>query len=264
MFRKILIIMILAVTAFSAEQLNKKPSKLKNVAVSEGFSLGGIEGTVSFDAEGGVFYFHPYQEIADGVGFVVQGGGVEILKSSSLDAITKVYDPNMPLDIKVWGQFTVFDKTNYVYISHMLAQTNAVQSLDTEDIDQKPSDNEQVIPSELLSRLRKGQKSANTDLQKVFENQRQDSIYADKTGFIQVSDSGDYVFVADSYGRNIENNDYILLKCSVLEDVITKINNSLAPVRFRVAGIETEYNDAKYILLHRAVRAYGHGNLSKF
>jgi len=93
--------------------------------------------------------------------------------------------------------------------------------------------------------------------------QRTDSVLLDKTGFLIEKDNGQFVFVPDALGRNVQNLFLHLLPCAALE--LTEQKQAAEPdkVRFKVAGIMTEYKGKNYLLLEKATRTYSHGNFGR-
>jgi hypothetical protein len=90
-----------------------------------------------------------------------------------------------------------------------------------------------------------------------------DSVYVDRTGFIVKKDDGQFVFVPDALGRNVQNISFHLLPCANLE--LTELKQAAEPdkVRFKIAGIITNYKGNNYLLLDKATRAYSYGNFGR-
>jgi hypothetical protein len=74
--------------------------------------------------------------------------------------------------------------------------------------------------------------------------------------------SGGMAFSLDSFGQSAGSigGTIRLLPCQALE--VAEQKQSFAPgmIRFKIAGIVTEYKGKQFLLLHRAIRAYNHGN----
>jgi hypothetical protein len=98
---------------------------------------------------------------------------------------------------------------------------------------------------------------------------KHDSILADRTGFIR--DSGheaggmgyEVNFVLDALGRSVQRTSFGLLPCEVLEQAQLKQSAEADPLRFKIAGILTQYKGSYYLLLERARRVYSHQNFSR-
>ncbi len=72
-----------------------------------------------------------------------------------------------------------------------------------------------------------------------------------------------FIFTLDAFGWSIRGTRYELLPCNVLEQALQAQAASPDSFRFSVAGLVTEFKGKKYLLLQRAIRAYGHGNFVK-
>ncbi|MHC4459634.1 MAG: hypothetical protein ACYS0I_21545, partial [Planctomycetota bacterium] len=96
--------------------------------------------------------------------------------------------------------------------------------------------------------------------------QKQDSILADRCGFIRESgrraqDTWRKVsFVLDAIGRTEAKTSLRLLPCQALELAQRKQSASPDALRFKIAGIVTKFKGEDYLLLQRATRVYSHGN----
>jgi hypothetical protein len=90
-----------------------------------------------------------------------------------------------------------------------------------------------------------------------------DSILADRTAFLVRQPQDRLVFSLDALGRDIQQTSLRLLPCEALE--LAEQEQSAEPerVRFKIAGIVTKYKGSSYLLLHRATRAYSHGNFGR-
>jgi hypothetical protein len=71
---------------------------------------------------------------------------------------------------------------------------------------------------------------------------------------------GRFVFIPDAFGWGVSATRYELLPCGMLEQALQTQAASPERIRFNVAGLVTEFKGKNYLLLQRAVRAYGHGN----
>lgn len=90
-----------------------------------------------------------------------------------------------------------------------------------------------------------------------------DSVFVDRTGFLVGQNDGSFVFALDAIGRNIRYLTLRLLPCEALELTEVKISADFEPVRFRIAGIVTKYEDTDYLLLQKATPCYSHGNFGR-
>ncbi|MFI4912415.1 MAG: hypothetical protein ACIAQZ_12180 [Sedimentisphaeraceae bacterium JB056] len=241
--------------------------ELKPVAVADGFSLGGVGGTVSRRPKDGAVVYCPEKTLTDDVGSIEKGRCIEVLEGYSLDLIEELLKDNESLDLKVWGLVTEFEKENYAYINFIMPlNTELEQSGDDEPADQKtqPEDAEgdNVIPDDVIAMLRRSNGSLDTDKLSDFENQKKDSVYTRKTGLVKQTSDGRFYFTPDGLGRKIQTEKYYLQKCRTLENVVGVEKKSIGDSKFDVSGILSEYEGEKYLLLQRAVKVYNYGNLS--
>lgn len=89
---------------------------------------------------------------------------------------------------------------------------------------------------------------------------RLDTILADRTAKLIKQDGGLPVFVLDALGMSGPEASLLVLPCEVLELTELRIAAALNPMRFRIAGIKTNFKGKDYLLLQKATRVYGHGN----
>ncbi|MFH1718054.1 MAG: hypothetical protein ABIF19_11925 [Planctomycetota bacterium] len=103
--------------------------------------------------------------------------------------------------------------------------------------------------------------------------QSADSVLVDRTGLLVSqprkgrlsADDSRLVFVPDALGRNVGSalGTLRLLPCEILELTELKQAGQLEQVRFRIAGITTEYEGKRYLLLQTAAEVYSHGNFGR-
>ena len=133
-----------------------------------------------------------------------------------------------------------------------------------------------TIPQEIIAKLARRRIVHPEQLRKGLEL-KTDYILADRTGFISslvarrsslekentiydIRSTIYDIFVFDALGRNAQEVSLRLLPCWALEGAGRQQSAELDPLRFKVAGIVTEYKGEYYLLLQRAIRVYSHGN----
>ena len=130
----------------------------------------------------------------------------------------------------------------------------------TEPKEEEPAE-ESIIPADVMKKLKPKRVINLGELKKVVDKQA-DVTLVDRTGFVVAGDDGK-VFALDSLGRNVEDMQFRLLPCESLQYTESKLANRAGRQKFRVAGIATKYKDEYYMLLHRSIRTYSHGNFSR-
>lgn len=144
-----------------------------------------------------------------------------------------------------------------------------------------------AIPKEIIERLstrpivRPQPEKQNGQEQKQ-QRTEQDYILTDRTGLIlsrvvretyyekdkthDALRNTQYDFVPDGLGRNVQQACFRLLPCQVLEQAeleSVRGGPQMDLIRFKIAGIVSEYKGNKYLLLQRATRVYSHGNFGR-
>ena len=87
-----------------------------------------------------------------------------------------------------------------------------------------------------------------------------DSVLADRTAVLVRQKNGRPLFVLDAYGLSVQDVAFEPLPNEVLELTETREKAELNQVRFKIAGIRTEFKGRQYLLLQKATRVYSHGN----
>ncbi len=72
-----------------------------------------------------------------------------------------------------------------------------------------------------------------------------------------------WIFVPYALGWNVGDVRYGLLPCTALEQALQRQKGALDPIRFNVAGLVTEFQGRKYLLLQRAIVVYNYGNFGR-
>jgi hypothetical protein len=135
-------------------------------------------------------------------------------------------------------------------------------------VDRMDSD-EMAIPEEVAARLRtrrvaRGPQravSGETPTGQV-PPKASTRVLVDAVGFIERRYDAS-VFVPDALGWNVAGIRYELLPCRALEQAEQQLAAWPEPVRLKVAGVVTEYQGKKYLLLQRAIRVYNYGNFGR-
>jgi hypothetical protein len=125
---------------------------------------------------------------------------------------------------------------------------------------------ELTIPPEILEKLKKQRplrgprRAAEAQTKPIPEAAEQ--VLVDCVGRIE-SRAGRYVLVPYALGWNLSDVQYELLPCTALEEALRRQKGALDPIRFNVAGLVTEFQGKKYLLLQRAIVVYNYGNFGR-
>jgi len=263
----ILIALLFSTAAFSTTTDDVNQPKL----LRDGFFLSGVDGTLTRQADSERWLFELDSAVSDGRDTINAGDKLEVLPSAALEKLTADVNQHFNKSYRLWGTITKYDKKNFIFPVYFLplsnakpAETKAEQANNSKQ-QVRPSINEPndelKIPQRILDKLKSRPIIRTEQLKKGMEL-KEDSILADRTGFIVKQDDGQYVFTLDAFGRNIEQISFPLLPCQILELALQEQSKELENIRFRAAGILTQYKGKNYFLLERAVRVYSYGNFT--
>jgi hypothetical protein len=234
------------------------------------------------------WFFEFESDFSVGKCLVKAGTRLELLPSSVLERM--IADTNNAPDAsyRLGGSLTQYRGKNFIFPTYFLplAKTKKPKlpaSKKSPQQESRPKINEPndvvKIPKELLDKLpdrkktivhttrpENSQEFKSESGPKTKSGKKQDSILADRSGFIRKSSYGTQnswrkvSFVLDALGRKEGKTSLQLLPCQALE--LAQRTQAAAPVnlRFKIAGIVTKFKGKKYLLLHRATRLYSHGN----
>ena len=248
----------------------------------DGFNLSGVDGKVTLvnsNCQNGTgkpdrWLFELGSDVSDDRGAVKAGTSIELLPSATLEKLLADTKNGSDADCRLWGIATKYKSKNFIFPIYFLplgkveeTQTEPKQQqqqeISQENVTVNDPNDALAIPDEIAKKLsaasvRTQRRISNKQLKKTLEL-KQDFILADRTGFIFES-SQESQFVLDALGRNIGQFSFELLACETLERAERKQSTELEQVRFKTAGIVTQYKGRHYLLLQRARQAYSHGN----
>lgn len=266
-----------ATSAFGVDGGRQRPLR-------DGLLLKGIDGELITKDSNDIWFFIPDKDIADDYGRILAKTAIKILPSATLQMI--IADANERADkaYRLWGKVTKYKACNFIFPTYFLPltkpqQTQSEKALDvSEQLKQNESekalkpDSGLDIPKEVLDKLSEKtyqkRDQINNDTQDTryemrdTKNETRDFIFVDRTGFIRKSGQW-FIFISNAFGQRVSEISFRLLPCQVLELAELRQSVQPDPIRFKVAGIVTEYKGEKYMLLQRAIRAYSHGNFGR-
>jgi hypothetical protein len=232
----------------------------------DGFLIEGVDGKLIGPDDKGVYKFVADADIRDETAVIKAGTAVEVLASIGLSKMVENLLAEPDCGFRLWARVTTYRGTNYIFPVYFLPfkQIDKQKQAQTQQRGltvNEPND-PLSIPPEILEKLTSGKTIEPVQLRRGLEL-KQDHILADRTGYIVKQDNGQYAFVFDALGRNIDKTTIALLPCQTLEKAVSGQKNEPEAIRFKAAGIVTKYQDNFYLLLQRTSRVYSNGNFPK-
>ncbi|MDD5063502.1 MAG: hypothetical protein PHQ35_01925 [Phycisphaerae bacterium] len=259
----ILILAFLSCTALCAGAARK-------TLLRDGFGLMGVDGELSNIGDRWFFKFD--SEVSDDVGEIDAGTVVELLPSSALEKIITDAQKRTEASYRLWGNVTKYKGNNYIFpiyflpISAAESQTKPERSSTPQKQKAKIAINEPndelAMPEEIVGKLKNRRVLRNEQVKEGMQL-KQDSILAGRTALLGKRADGQSEVTLDAIGRNIPQISFRLLPCGVLEQAQQVQSVEADPVRFKIAGILTQYKGEHYLLLQKAIQAYSHGNFGR-
>jgi len=260
----------------------------------EGFVIDGTEGRLVGPDSNDVWFFEFATDVNDNRVIVKAGTKLQLLPSAALAKMIADIRRDPVLTYQLWGaRITKYKGRNFIFPSYYLPLKTAVKSEPDSSqkvgnrVDDEPESQQTLepeltdpnsvlsIPPDILKKLRARRQKITDSGQRITMDEARPSslvprssapsVVVDRTGFVKESrlaGNGRLVFVPDALGRNIGAafGKLRLLPCEILELAELKQADQLERVRFRIAGITTEYEGEHYLLLQKATVSYNHGN----
>jgi hypothetical protein len=255
-------------------------SAARQTPVQDGFGLAGVDGELT--STDGKWFFEFDSDMSDDTGRIRAGSIIELLPSTSLEKMTAKAQKRSDTSYRLWGSVTKYKNRNFIFPIYFLP----ISSIDDQTKPEGPptqlpskgqgstpqqqkvkiSINEPndvlAMPEDIIGKLKTRRILRYEQLKDGFQL-KQNFIVADRTAFLAKQADGEPLVVLDALGWNIQQVSFRLLPCEVLERA--QYVQSIEPeaVRFKIAGILTQYKSEYYLLLQRATRAYSHGNFGR-
>jgi len=266
----------------------------------DGFALVGVDGKLVGADSNDVWFFELSEDVNDYRTVAKAGTRLELLASSTLERMVADAETRSSPAYRLWNaEVTRYKGRNFLFPRYFLPlRKTEDRRQKTEDGKEETEDESQIsdpntsevavdepndvlaVPPEIIERLKARRKRPTTTrLRHVTDSndvpggasgsdarsyeRGADSVFVDRTGFLVERDDDGLVFVPDALGRNVQGLALRLLPGEILELTERSQSFDLEPLRFKVAGILTEYQGEKYLLLHKATRAYSHGNFGR-
>jgi hypothetical protein len=244
----------------------------------EGFILRGVDGRLIGSDSNDVWFFELNSDVNDYENTVKAVTRLELLPSSGLEKMTAdVKMRSEPIYRLLDGKITKYKGRNFIFPKYFLplSKTKESESQVAPESKEKNKSSEPStavnepndilsVPPEVVEKLKASRKVIANSKEAAIERTRYtDTILLDRTGFLVKEDGDQPVFVLDALGRNLQHVSLRLLPCEVLELIEHKQSRTPSQIRFKIAGIRTEYKNQSYLLLHKATQVYNYGNFGR-
>jgi hypothetical protein len=273
-----------------------KTSAAKRILVlPDGYMLSGVDGKLTEPDGNDTRFFEfkldvsPPQGVprtatgTDSTGRTSIGAKLELLPSSALERMIADANASSATGYRLWARVTKYKGRNFIFPTQFLPLSEVKETPppeppqpETQPTQQEigePNDEDELgIPKEILDKLKTGTSSPSTEREQPERlirattgrptKVKQNFMLVNRVGFlIKQADSG-MAFSLDAFGRSAGSTGGTirLLPCQALEVAEQKQTFAPGMLRFKIAGIVTEYKGKQFLLLHRAIRAYNHGN----
>ncbi len=196
----------------------------------DGFLIDGVDGKLIAPVHKGVYKFVADADISDDKAVIKAGTAVEVLASIGLSKMVENLKAEPDSGFRLWARVTTYGGRNYIFPVYFLpfksasgrnkqkqAQTSAFGGRLTVNEPNDPLS----IPPDILEKLTSGKTIEPIQLRRGLEL-KQDNILADRTGYIVKQDNGQYAFIFDALGRNIDKTTITLLPCQTLEKAVSE------------------------------------------
>ena len=259
--------------------------------LQEGLVLNGTEGRLVGPESNDVWFFELASDVNDYRVVVKAGTELQLLPSAALEQMIADFRKDPNLTYQLWGaRITKYKGSNFIFPNYFLPLRKperpepALPPEANDRVEGEPepqrtdgpelTDSNSVlsIPPEILKKLKaRRQKIADGGQRVTMAESRptslvpRSSVLVDRTGFVKRQANGRFVFVPDALGRNAGAafGKLRLLPCEILGLAELKQADQLERVRFRIAGITTEYKGQCYLLLQKATPCYNYGNFGR-
>lgn len=236
--------------------------------IEEGAFVDGVEGQVEKEAKTGTWHFVPDGpiKITDAISMPAKKP-LEMLPCSVLDQMATMAGKEETLRVRLWGMFTLYEHTPYLFGVYFLPIEGATETPEPEDPPKEeeetkelPQERDSIIPIELLNQMKENKAPDLVKFQQVAKVTG-DMNLVGRSGYLSQK-NGVPLFKPDALGRNLGKKKFVLLPNNMLSTAMHELTLTPGKKRYNVSGLVTEYKGEKYLLLRRAERTYTHGNFT--
>lgn len=274
-----------AVAAAKQEDAAVKPLR-------DGALFRNVDGTIGRADSNDLWHFELLDDVNEPGLQVPAGTRFTLLPSTALEYLIVDANDRQAPRYRLIAQVTQYRGANYLFPTYYLPLSKLrdanepptpLPSPVPADVNtptrSQPGDDAMAIPAEIARRL-KTRRTARAPLRPVPEASASEKkprrpfsrILVDAVGFVELQPAQAkapnatdrvweiHTFVPNALGRNVSAFRYQLLPNQVLEQTEQQVAAWPEPTRLMIAGLVTEYRGRKYLLLHRVIRVYSHGN----
>ena len=262
------VVLFVATFGGTADAASKKPKLAR-----DGFVLTGVDGKLiapDSNTASDKWFFEFDLDVKDDKSIVIKAGtAIELLRSAGLEKMITDANGRSNRTYRIYnGIVTKYKSKNFIFLDHFSPIANAKQTKSPTSQQQPDSltinepNDALAMPQQIIEKLTDRPVVQPVRLRKALMLKR-NSILTDRTGLIVEQVDGWTVFVFDALGRKVQKNSLRLLPCQILQQAKRTQADELEQLRFKVAGIVTEYKGRTYLLAQRATRVYSHQNFGK-
>jgi hypothetical protein len=280
---KNLIISILAVISVGTVISRANAAGLKKAKpLRDGFVLAGVDGKLTSADSNKLsqclyispdrWFFEFDSDVSDDKGRIRAGESLEVLPSTTLEKMDADAQKRSDASYRLWGNVTKYKNSNFIFPIYFLPISKIKDPIRPQESPTSPPQKAEItinepndvlaIPQEITARLKTKRIVRTEQLQEGLEL-KADWIIADRTAFLSDQPDGGVTLVLDALGRNVPRVSFRLLPCEALQYAQRKQSAEADPLRFKIAGILTQYKGEHYLLLERAIRVYSHQNFPR-
>jgi hypothetical protein len=253
----------------------------------DGFSMAGVDGRLIGSDSNDVWFFELDVDVNDFRAVAKAGTRLELLPSSTLEKMVADANTRSEPIYRLWNaEVTKYKGKNFIFPRYFLPLRKTkdgkqgaeggpqISDVNTPEVVIDEPNDILTVPPEIIERLKARRERGTTiSLRQIADSNElpdarryardADSAFVDRTAFLVKQDDGGLAFVPDALGRNVQQLSLRPLPCEILELTEREQSVEFEPLRFKIAGILTEYADEKYLLLQKATRTYSHGNFGR-
>ena len=266
-----MVVLLMVATSVGAKQNDLK-------ILREGTVLESVDGDLIGPDANDTWYFELEKDANTVDGKVSAGRRFELLPSALLESLIADVNDRLDPTYRLTVTVTRFKQQNFLFPSYFLPlsklktdEPNAVDPNEAELPEEMQaaanhSGAELAIPPEVLAKLQGSRPGAAVRREapqdpNAAPRKRLGRVMVNRVGVITAYQRRP-VFLPYGFGWNVSETYYGLLPCKTLEEVLNRQRSSVEPIRFNIAGLVTEFQGRKYLLLQRAIRVHSHGNFS--